>query len=213
MRNNVFEHQAMKCNDFLRAGKQIRWANTYTNLLPGENAKITDRDGGPKCSLEESLNWGDVAGKSEKAMAPDSSTLALKIPWTGEPGRLQSMESLRVGHDWTTSLSLFTFMHWRRKWQPTPVFLPRESQGWGSPMGCVHGVAQSRTLLKRFSSSSSSSSWEVRQVRAARVHRQSNRKERAALRECVRNVQRVPLRSSAVYWSGPLCGEVTMSRQ
>ena len=68
----------------------------------------------------------------EKAMAPHSSTLAWKIPWTEEPGRLQSMGSLRVGHDWTTSLSLFTFMHWRRKWQPTPVFLPGESQGWGS---------------------------------------------------------------------------------
>ena len=62
-------------------------------------------------------------------MAPYSSTLAWKIPWMEEPGRLQSMRSLRVGHDWATSLSLFTFMHWRRKWQPTPVFLPGESQG------------------------------------------------------------------------------------
>ena len=44
-------------------------------------------------------------------------------------------QALRVGHDWATSLSLFTFMHWRRKWQPTPVFLPGESQGWGSLMG------------------------------------------------------------------------------
>ena len=65
-------------------------------------------------------------------MAPNSSTLAWKIPWTEEPGGLQSMGSRRVGHDWATSLSLFTFMHWRRKWQPTPVFLPGESQGWGS---------------------------------------------------------------------------------
>ena len=48
-----------------------------------------------------------------------------------KPGRLQSMGSRRVGHDWVTSLSLFTFMHWRRKWQLTPVFLPGESQGWG----------------------------------------------------------------------------------
>ena len=72
----------------------------------------------------------------EKAMATHSSTLAWKIPWAEEPGRLQSMESLRVGHDWTTSLSLFTFMHWRRKWQPTPVLLPVESQGWGSLVGC-----------------------------------------------------------------------------
>ena len=59
----------------------------------------------------------------EKGMATHSSTLAWKIPWTEEPGRLQSMGSRRVGHDWLTSLSLFTFMHWRRKWQPAPVFL------------------------------------------------------------------------------------------
>ena len=72
----------------------------------------------------------------EKAMAPHSSTLAWKIPWTQEPGRLQSMGSLRVGHDWATSLSLFTYMHWRRKWQPTPVFLPGESLGRGSLVGC-----------------------------------------------------------------------------
>ena len=72
----------------------------------------------------------------EKAMAPHSSTLAWKIPWMEEPGRLQSMGSLRVGHDWATSLSLFTFMHWRRKWQPAPVFLPGESQGWRSLVGC-----------------------------------------------------------------------------
>ena len=71
-----------------------------------------------------------------KAMAPHSSTLVLKIPWMEEPGRLQSMGSLRVGHDWATSLSIFTFMHWRRKWQPTPVFLPEESQGRGSLVAC-----------------------------------------------------------------------------
>jgi len=49
-----------------------------------------------------------------------------------EPGRLQSMGSLTVGHDRTSSLSFFTFMHWRRTWQPTPVFLAGESQGRGS---------------------------------------------------------------------------------
>ena len=68
-------------------------------------------------------------------MALHSSTLAWKIPWMEEPSRLQSMGSLRVGHDWATSLSLFTFMHWRRKWQPTPVFLAGESQGRGSLLG------------------------------------------------------------------------------
>ena len=60
----------------------------------------------------------------------------LENPWTEEPGGLQPMGSLRVGHVWATSLSLFTFMHWRRKWQPTPVFLPGESQGRGGLVGC-----------------------------------------------------------------------------
>ena len=69
-------------------------------------------------------------------MVIHSSTLAWKIPWTEEPGGLQSMGSLRVRHDLATLLSLFTFMHWRRKWQPTPVFLPGESQEWRSLVGC-----------------------------------------------------------------------------
>ena len=69
-------------------------------------------------------------------MAPHSSALAWKIPWMEEPGGLQSMGSLRVGNDRATSLSLFAFMHWRGKWQPTPVFLPGESQGQGSLVGC-----------------------------------------------------------------------------
>ena len=67
---------------------------------------------------------------AEKAMAIHFSTLARQIPWVEEPGRLQSMWLLRVGHNWVTSLSLFTFMHWRRKWQLTPVFLPGKSHGW-----------------------------------------------------------------------------------
>ena len=81
------------------------------------------------------LKWLSRSSSStvlEKAMAPHSSTLAWKIPWTEELGRLPSMGSRRVGPNWVTSLSLFTFMHWRRKWQSTPVFLPGESQGWQS---------------------------------------------------------------------------------
>ena len=50
-----------------------------------------------------SLGWEDPL---EKEMATHSSILAWKIPWTMEPGRLQSMGSQRVGHDWVTSLSL-----------------------------------------------------------------------------------------------------------
>ena len=67
-------------------------------------------------------------------MATHSGTRAWKIPWTEEPGGLQSQGLLRVGPDGATSL--FTFMHWRRKWQPTPVFLPGESQGLRSLVGC-----------------------------------------------------------------------------
>ena len=84
--------------------------------------------------------------RMEKAMAPHSSTLAWKIPWTEEPGRLQSMGTLGVEHDWETLLSLFTFMHWKRKWQPTPVSLPGESQGRGSLVRCrLWGCRESDT--------------------------------------------------------------------
>ena len=79
-------------------------------------------------------------------MALHSSTLAWEIPWKEEPGRLQSMGLRRVGHNLATSLSLFTFLHWRRKWQPTPAFLPGESQGRGSLIGCrLWGRAESDT--------------------------------------------------------------------
>ena len=86
-------------------------------------------------------NWTDhfvflYAWIAEKAMAPHSITLAWKIPWMEKPGRLQSMGWLRVRHDRATSLSLSTFMHWRRKWQPTPVFFPGESQGPRNLVGC-----------------------------------------------------------------------------
>ena len=72
----------------------------------------------------------------EKEMATHSSVLVWRIPGTREPGGLPSMGLHRVGHDWVTSLSLFPFMHWRRKWQSTPVFLPGESQGQWSLVGC-----------------------------------------------------------------------------
>ena len=87
-------------------------------------------------SSKETKNSYHMIQSLEKAMATHSSTLAWKIPWVEEPGRLQSTGLLGVGHDWVTSLSLFTFIHWRRERQPTPVFLPGESQGRGSLVGC-----------------------------------------------------------------------------
>ena len=101
------------------------WAGGFfTTEVPGKPIILVDS---ANCSPESLHSF---------IMATHSSTLAWRTPWTEEPGRLQSMGSLRVGHDWDTSLSLFTFMHWRRKWQPTPVFLPGESQGQRSLLGC-----------------------------------------------------------------------------
>ena len=85
-------------------------------------------DGKTAETVADFILWA-LKSLPEKAIATYSSTLAWEIPWTKEPGRLQSMGSRRVGHDWATSLSLSTFMHWRREWQPTPLFLPGEFQG------------------------------------------------------------------------------------
>ena len=103
-------------------------------------------DGGAWCAAVHGVgkNWTWLSDFTfifhfhalEKAMATHSSVLAWRIPGTGEPGGLQSMGLVRIGHDWATSLSFFTFMHWRRQWQPTAVFLPGESQGRGSLVGC-----------------------------------------------------------------------------
>ena len=104
-------------------------------------------------------------------MATHSSTLAWEIPWREEPGRLQSTGSLRVGHDWVTSLPLFTFMYWRRKWQPTPVFLPGESCGQRSLVGCcpwgrteldtTEATACMHALEKEMATHSSSLAWRI----------------------------------------------------
>ena len=91
---------------------------------------------------------------AEKAMAPHSSTLAWKIPWTEELGRLQSMGSRRVGHDWVTSLSLFTFVHWRRKCNPLQYSCLENPRDRGAWWAAVYGDAQSLTRLKCLSSSS-----------------------------------------------------------
>ena len=121
-------------------GHQMRRFNSLTKtLMVGkiEGKKRRGQQGWDKLDgTTDSTDMSLSKSRDSEAMAPHSSTLTWKIPWTEEPGRLQSMESLRVGHNWATSLSLFTFMHWRRKWQPTPVFLPGESQGQRSLVGC-----------------------------------------------------------------------------
>ena len=124
---------------FFLSEVELGWVGclcSFSGAFPRPVVLTEGKGVSPKGDLPMS---GDIFGclkLEEKAMATHSSTLAWKILWTEQPGGLQSMESRRVGHDWVTSLSLFTFMHWRRKWQPTPVFLPGESQGWRSLVGC-----------------------------------------------------------------------------
>ena len=134
----------------MRFSKQEYWSGvplpSLSNLITRTLLEMGIPGPHPRPADSETEGWAPVCVfwqdfwvvlrhlKSEKccpraSVAPHSSTLAWEIPWTEEPGGLQSMGSLRVGQDWATSLSLFPFMHRRRKWQPTPVFLPGESQG------------------------------------------------------------------------------------
>ena len=135
------------CSNFSKPGFNSTWTVNIQifkqDLKKAEEPEIKLSMSAGSLENEESSRktsisalWTTPKPLMEKAMASHSSTLAWKIPWMKEPGRLHSMGSLRVGHDWVTSLSLFTFIHWRRKRQPTPVFLPGESQGRGSLVGC-----------------------------------------------------------------------------
>ena len=104
--------------------------------------------------LQESLDFlllhSSPLWWKEKAMAPHSSTLARKIPWAEEPGRLQSMGSQGVGHDWATSLSCIGEGN-GNPLQCSCLENPRDGGAWWAAM---YGVAQSRTRLERLSSSS-----------------------------------------------------------
>ena len=120
--------------------------------------------------MQEIQVWSlDQEDPLEKGMATHSSILASRIPWTEEPGGLQSMESHRVGHDWATNTFTntcvsvvknplanqcrrFRFDHWigkisrRRKWQPTPVFLPEKSHGQRRLWVCAQSLQLYLTL-------------------------------------------------------------------
>ena len=92
---------------------------------------------------------------SEKAMAPHSSTLAWKIPWMEEPGRLQSMRSLRVGHKWVISLHFSLSCIGEVKGNPLQYSCLENPRDRGAWWAAVYTVAQSRTWLKQLSRSSS----------------------------------------------------------
>ena len=85
-------------------------------------------------------------------MAPHSSTLAWKIPWTEEPDGLQSTRSLWVGYDWAISLSLSCIGGGNgNPLQYSCLENPREGGAWWA---AIYGVSQSQTQLKWLSSSS-----------------------------------------------------------
>ena len=90
--------------------------------------------------------------KTEKAMATHSSTLAWQMPWTEEPGRLQSMGSLEVGHDFTF---IFHFHALEKEMATHSKVLAWRIPGTGEPSGLPSMGSQSWTRLKRLSSSSS----------------------------------------------------------
>jgi len=113
----------------LRVGHD--WATSLSRIGEGNGSPL-------QCScLENPRDWGAWCAA---VYGVAQSRIRLK--------RLSSSSSsrVRVGHYWVTSLSLFTFMPWRRKWWPTPVFLPGESQGLGSLVGCcLWGRTESET--------------------------------------------------------------------
>ena len=124
---------AVKRREVKSKGKKEKYSH-----LNAEFQRLARRD--KKTLLSEQCKEIEEAIEWKKVMAPHSSTLAWKIPWTEEPGRLQSMggKESDMTEQFHFHFLLFTFMHWRRKWQPTPVFLPGilESQGQEGLVGC-----------------------------------------------------------------------------
>ena len=97
--------------------------------------------------------WTGQGLFENQAMASHSSTLAWRIPWTEEPGGLQPIRSLRVRHDWATSLSLACIGEGNgNSLRCSYLQKPRDGETWWA---AVYGVTQSQTGLKRLSSSSS----------------------------------------------------------
>ena len=125
LRTTGVENKYLWANTWLRAGHgHWAWAAEQKQPYSWSQIKLRFR------------RQGFLRGSAGEGNSTHCRTLAWEVAWMEEPGGLQSMGSLRVRHHWATSLSLFTFMRWRRKWQPTPVFLPGESQGRRSLVGC-----------------------------------------------------------------------------
>ena len=97
--------------------------------------------------------WMECSVYRRRQWQPTPVLLPWKIPWTEEPGRLQFMGSLRVRHNWATSLSLSHIGEGNGN--PLQCSCLENPRDWGAWWAAIYGVAQSRRRLKRLSSSSS----------------------------------------------------------
>ena len=133
-----FKNRGDICIPIFLHGAVVKNAPTNCISLAGDARDVGSipRTGDP---LGEEIHTADSVCWTVEANTREGDGTPLQYPCLEnpmEPGGLQSMGLHRVGHNWATSLSLFTFMHWRRNCQPTPAFLPGESQGRGSLVGC-----------------------------------------------------------------------------
>ena len=108
-----------------------------------------------------SLNSHPLTCKSEKAMAPHSSTLACQIPWTEKPGRLQSTGSLRVGQTEQLHFHFSLSCIGEGNGNPLQCSCLENLRDGGAWWAAISGVAQSQTRLKWLSSSSSTCKFQL----------------------------------------------------
>ena len=131
--------------------------NTWRHMLLASNCTELLNNyatmASPFTSLNLSFLFYNMEIKIVLASPPHSSTLAWKIPWMEKPGGLQSMGSLRVAHDWATSLSLFTSCIGEGNGNPLLCPCLENPRDGGAWWAAIYGVAQSRTRLKWLSSS------------------------------------------------------------
>ena len=135
-----------------------KWGSTKIGWWPGPCPSVHRSSLPPPLLTYQGKAWWNLFKctiynyQMEKAMAPHSSTLAWTMPWMEEPGRLQSMGSQRIGHDWATSLSLSLSCIGEGNGNPLQCSCLESPRDGGAWWAAVYGVTQSWTRLKWLSS-------------------------------------------------------------